>query len=190
MIKNIGILAIQGSFAEHKKSILKLKHKPVLIKYPEEIDNIDALIIPGGESTTMGKFLHQYGFIEKIRQCAYDGLPIYGTCAGMIILAKEVKDFGNPTIAIMDILIKRNAFGRQLDSFEEDIAIPAIGKGAFRGIFIRAPLIEGFSKDVKVLAQLDDQRVVSAEQNNLLVTAFHPELTNDLRIHQYFVNKI
>ncbi len=198
MKKRIGILALQGSFREHAETILRLKEElkvePVLVKLPRQLEKIDALIIPGGESTTIWKLLKTYKFIEGIKTLAREGLPIYGTCAGMIILSKRIE--GNNTVSslspmgLIDITVRRNAFGRQLESFEEDLNIPVLGEQPVRGVFIRAPLIEKAGPHVKVIARLRDSTIVAAEEKNILVSAFHPELTQDIRFHRYFINRI
>ena len=189
----VGILALQGAFAEHDECLRRLGAEPVLIRLPEEVEQVDGLIIPGGESTTIGKLMERFGFFPRLREMALSGFPIYGTCAGMILLAKDLENNGNlgnrKRIGIMDMVVRRNAFGRQLDSFEQYLSIPVIGKESFRAVFIRAPLILNVIETVRILARLPDGGIVAAEQGNLLVTAFHPELTNDLRIHEYFLRK-
>lgn len=193
MKQKIGILALQGSFIEHAHAVTRIGAEPVLVRLPEQLDSIKGLIIPGGESTTIGKLLKEYNLSEKIKRLALNGLPVYGTCAGMILLAK--KNFSDVhSLGLIDITVRRNAFGRQLDSFEEDLDIPVLGEAPFHGIFIRAPLIIETGNQVRILASLNDtyqeKRIVAAEQDNILVTAFHPELTDDLRVHKYFLNKI
>ncbi len=190
MKMRIGVLALQGSFAEHMESLHAAGAKPVPVKYPEQLDGIDALIIPGGESTTIRKLLNRYNVGIKIIDLANKGLPVYGTCAGMIALAKHIEYPEYAILGLMDITVQRNAFGRQLESFEENLDIPLLGKKSFRAVFIRAPLIKDTGKKVDVIARLKDGRIVAAEQDNLMVSSFHPELTGDLRMHQYFLTKV
>ena len=162
----------------------------VEVRLPEQLADLDGLIIPGGESTTIGKIAVQYGLIEPIRQMVKAGKPVWGTCAGMIMLAKDVGT-RQPLVSVMDVHVKRNAFGRQVDSFETDLNIPALDNGStapFHAIFIRAPLISAVGAHVQVLAKLDDGTIVAAREGNLLATSFHPELTHDPRFHKYFVN--
>lgn len=185
----IGVLALQGSFREHVEMLRGLGVNAVEVRLPEELGALDGLIIPGGESTTIGKIATQYGLIEPIRKMAVQGKPVWGTCAGMIVLAKEV-GMRQPLVGVMDVTVKRNAFGRQVDSFETDLNIPAIQNGdtsPFHAIFIRAPLLEAVGENVQVLAKLDNGTIVAARQGNLLATSFHPELTQDGRFHKYFL---
>lgn len=185
----IGILALQGAFVEHQKALHRAGVDAVQVRLPEHLDPIDGLIIPGGESTTIGRMARRWGLLEPIQALSRSGLPLWGTCAGMILLAREVTDAvaDQPRLALMDITVRRNAFGRQVDSFETDLDVEELGEAPFHGVFIRAPLIERVGPQVEVLAQLDDGTVVAAQQENLLVTAFHPELTADDRFHRYFV---
>ncbi len=187
---SIGVLALQGSFREHEYSLHRLGVKAIPVRFPEQLGKIAGLIIPGGESTTIGKLMTEYRFIEPLREKVLNGLPVYGTCAGLILLASYIGNREQPILGVMDISVKRNAFGRQCESFEEALVIPALGERPFKGIFIRAPLIEKVGKSVKVLAQLNNGTIIAAEQKNLLVSAFHPELTDDLRMHRYFLDKI
>lgn len=161
----------------------------VVAKKPSQLRNIDGLIIPGGESTTIGKLMVKYDFIRAIKALFKKSVPIYGTCAGLILLAKKITEGDQPLLELMDIEARRNAFGRQRESFEADLDIPEIDEEPFRGVFIRAPWIESAGKQVKIMASLKNKAVM-ARQNRLLVTAFHPELTGDIRIHQYFLNMI
>jgi len=186
----IGVLALQGSFAEHAESLRAAGASPVLVRLPEHLRGISGLIIPGGESTTIGKLLVRSGLLSPLRAAVNEGLPVYGTCAGMILLARDIGGLDQPLLGVMDITVKRNAFGRQLESFEEPLCVPSLGPEPFRGVFIRAPLIERTGPDVKVLANLGDGRVVAARQGKLLATAFHPELTSDGRVHRYFLHMI
>jgi 5'-phosphate synthase pdxT subunit len=149
---------------------------------------VDGLIIPGGESTTISRMMNAYDLMQEIASLARDGMPLFGTCAGMILMAKQISGNSTASLGLMDIRVKRNAFGRQVDSFETELAIPALGKAPFPAVFIRAPIIESYAKDVEVLASLKDNTVVAVKQGKLLATAFHPELTDDLRFHQYFLD--
>jgi 5'-phosphate synthase pdxT subunit len=182
----IGVLALQGAFREHIEALRELGVEAVEVRLPEQLDGLDGLIIPGGESTAIGKLAVKYGLQEAIRRYVSEGKPVYGTCAGMIMLSKDV-GMDQPLFGLMDIKVERNAFGRQLDSFETDLDIPALGDKPFPGVFIRAPKIEGVGKGVQVLAKLEDGTPVAAREGNIIVTAFHPELTGDLRFHRYFL---
>jgi len=193
----VGVLALQGDFAEHAKVLAHIGTEPVEVRLPQHLEGLNGLIIPGGESTTIGQIAKRWGLLEPIRAFARSGRPLLGTCAGMILMAKEVVDGipGQPLLELMDITVRRNAFGRQVDSFEADLEIPALGEPPFHTIFIRAPLIERVKEGVEVLTRLDpalsgaerEGTVVAAQQGNLLVTAFHPELMGDDRFHRYFV---
>jgi len=188
---NIGVLALQGAFIEHERVFRSLGHQVTQVRLPQHLDQIDRLIIPGGESTTIGKLLAAYNLIEPIRERAAREMPIWGTCAGMILLARQIAEGrpeGQPALALMDITARRNAFGRQLDSFEADLQVKELGDEPFRAVFIRAPSIDALGKDVEPLATLENGRVVAARQNRLLATAFHPELTGDDRFHRLFVD--
>ncbi len=157
------------------------------VRRPEQLDEIDALIIPGGESTTIGKLALQYGITDALRTRAAAGMPVWGTCAGAIFIAREVARHPHPLAGLMDIAVERNAFGRQLDSFEVDLAVPVLGETPFHGVFIRAPRITRTGPGVRVLATLADGTVVAAQEGSLLATAFHPELTGDTRFHRFFL---
>ena len=186
----IGVLALQGAFIEHIHMLRALGADAVEVRLPEQLHDLDGLIIPGGESTTIGKIAVQYHLIEPIRKMIAQGKAVWGTCAGMIMLAKDV-GMRQPLVSMMDVKVKRNAFGRQVDSFEIDLNIPAINDdntAPFHAIFIRAPLMESVGKHVQVLATLDDGTIVAARQDNMLATSFHPELTADARFHKYFLN--
>jgi pyridoxal 5'-phosphate synthase pdxT subunit len=187
----VGVLALQGAFAEHARMLRQLGQDVVEVRLPEQLESIDRLIIPGGESTTIGKLLVAYGLLEPIRERAQRGLPVWGTCAGMILLARDIAEGrpeGQPALGLMDITARRNAFGRQLDSFEADLHVAGLEDAPFRAVFIRAPVIERIGAGVEPLAALDDSRVVAARQGHLLATAFHPELTEDPRLHQLFLD--
>lgn len=190
----VGVLALQGDFAEHIQILKSLGVEAIEVRKPEQLQGLDGLIIPGGESTTVGKLATEYGLIEPMREMAQYGKPVWGTCAGMIFLAKDAGR-PQPLLGVMDVNVKRNAFGRQVQSFEQDLDVPELGKvdngkqpnRPFHAIFIRAPLIESVGRGVKVLARLEDGTVVAARQGNLLATSFHPELTKDARFHKYFL---
>lgn len=188
---NVGVLALQGDFKEHIK-ILKGLDVPVIeIRFSKQLEKIDGLIIPGGESTTINKLMEKYGFREKLKDFRRSGKPIFGTCAGLIILASGVSGKG-PGLGFIDMKVKRNAYGRQIDSFEEMVSINFDHKPdpvEFRSVFIRAPKIVYTGKNVKVLSSLGDE-VMLAREENILVCAFHPELTDDTRIHEYFIEMI
>ncbi|OGO06650.1 MAG: glutamine amidotransferase subunit PdxT [Chloroflexi bacterium RBG_13_57_8] len=186
----IGVLAAQGAFAEHIKSLEKLGAKAVPVRLPKELKGIKGLIIPGGESTTISRLMTAYDLMDEISRKAGGDLAVFGTCAGMILMARQISGNGARSLGLMDITVKRNAFGRQVDSFETDIKIPALGEKPFPAVFIRAPLIENCAGGVEVLARLDDGTIVAARQGKLLVTSFHPELTDDLRLHRYFLDII
>jgi len=185
----IGVLALQGDFSEHVAILKSLKVDAVEVRKPEQLRDLDGLIIPGGESTTFGKLATTFGLIEPIRAFCNSGKPVWGTCAGMIFLAKEV-GLRQPILGVMDVRVKRNAFGRQVDSFEIELDIKGLEpRGPFHAIFIRAPLMESVGKGVEVLAKLDDGTIVAAQQGNLFATSFHPELTQDARVHRYFLKR-
>ena len=184
----IGILALQGAFVEHSHVIQRLGSEAVAVRLPGQLYGLDALIIPGGESTTMSRLMAEYQLLQPLRNLAKDGLPILGTCAGMILMAKSVPDFRLQTLGLMDITVRRNAFGSQVDSFEADLEMPVLGQPSFHAVFIRAPIIEAAGSTVEVLARLPDGAAVAARQGKLLAVAFHPELTPDTRFHQYFLD--
>jgi len=184
----IGVLAAQGAFAEHIEALRKLSVEAIPIRLPDELSTIDALIIPGGESTTISRLLIAYDLSQAIINKVRSGIPVFGTCAGMIILANKIIDGdGVIPLNLMDISVRRNAFGRQVDSFEAEIDIANIGQPAFHGIFIRAPFIEKTGPKVDIIARLDNGTIVAAKQDKILVSSFHPELTQDLRLHKYFL---
>jgi 5'-phosphate synthase pdxT subunit len=187
----IGVLAVQGAFIEHEKVLTRIGAEAVQVRLPQHLQDLAGLIIPGGESTTIGKVTQRWGLIEPLRAFAQSGHPLWGTCAGMILMAKEVIDGKpeQPLLGLMDMTVRRNAFGRQVDSFEVDLEVPVLGD-PFPAVFIRAPLIERVGKGVDVLARLEDGTVVAARQGKLLVTAFHPELTEDDRFHRYFLKEL
>jgi 5'-phosphate synthase pdxT subunit len=184
----IGVLALQGAFIEHEKILTQIGVEVAEVRLPEHVEDLDGLIIPGGESTTIGKVARRWGLLEPLRAFAQSGRLLWGTCAGMIVLAKHVTDgtADQPLLSLMDITVRRNAFGRQVDSFETDLEIAVLGDEPFHAVFIRAPIIEQVGDRVEVLATLEDGNVVAVRQGNLLATAFHPELTGDDRFHRYF----
>jgi 5'-phosphate synthase pdxT subunit len=185
---NVGVLALQGDFLEHEQMLRGLGAQPVEVRLPGQLDGLDALIIPGGESTTIGKLAVSYGLLEPLREFAHHK-PVWGTCAGMIMLARDVgRD--QPLLGLMNISVNRNAFGRQVDSFEADLDVPALGPQPFRALFIRAPLVTAVGAGVEVLAQLDGRSIVAVRQGHWLATAFHPELTGDSRFHRYFLGEV
>jgi 5'-phosphate synthase pdxT subunit len=186
----VGVLALQGTFIEHIGALRKLGVEAPPIRLPHEFDTLDGLIIPGGESTTMLRLMESFGLIQTIKEMARDGLPIWGTCAGMVLLAKDVSNYEMETLGLMDAKVKRNAFGSQVDSFEADLDIPLVGEEPYHAIFIRAPIIEEAKPGVEILSHLPSGTVVAIRQNQLLACAFHPEFTDDLRFHSYFLNMV
>jgi len=186
----IGVLAAQGAFAEHIAAINKLDTEAVPVRLPVELKGVQGLIIPGGESTTISRLISAYDLVKEIAGLAREGITLFGTCAGMILMARQISGNSAKSLGLMDITVKRNAFGRQLDSFETELQIPVLGKKPFPGVFIRAPKIENCADDVEVLARLADGTIVAARQKKLIATAFHPELTGDLRFHRYFLDVV
>ncbi len=186
----IGVLALQGDFAEHVAALSRLGVTAREVRLPEHLEDLDGLIIPGGESTTIGKLAVRWGLVAPLRELLAANWPVWGTCAGLIFLARDVVGALPDQVFLeaMDIRVQRNAFGRQRESFEIDLDLPVIGQPPFRAVFIRAPLIEAVGPAAEVLARLPDGRIVAARQEHLLATAFHPELTHDLRMHDYFVS--
>ncbi len=186
----IGILALQGDFREHEETLRRIGAPTQQVRLPKHLAQIDRLIIPGGESTTLGKLMVLYNLLDPIRERARRGVPLWGTCAGAILMAKHIAEGrpeGQPALALMNITARRNAFGRQLDSFEANLSILPIGEEPLRAVFIRAPLLEAPGAEVAVLATLEDGRIVAVQQGRLLATCFHPELTGDERFHRYFL---
>lgn len=182
----IGVLAMQGAFREHQQALAGCGVESIQIRRPEQLAGIDGLIIPGGESTTIAKLMKDYGLFERVKTLGEKGMPIFGTCAGMILLAREIEGSDQPRLGLMEIKVRRNAYGRQVDSFEEDLEIPVLGKEPFRAVFIRAPYILEVKNGVEVLARQGD-KIIFAREGNILAAAFHPELTDDLRLHKYFL---
>jgi 5'-phosphate synthase pdxT subunit len=165
----------------------RLGVEAVPVRLPEGLEGLDGIVLPGGESTTIGKLMVTYGLLEPLQRTIEAGTPVYGTCAGMILLARDIGTAAQPILGAMDIVVKRNAFGRQLDSFEQEIAMPELGAEPFHAIFIRAPAIERVGSRARALACLDDGTIVAAQQGHMLATAFHPELSHDTRLHEHFV---
>ena len=188
--RTIGVLALQGSFAEHLNVLAEIGCRARAVRLPEDLACLDGLIIPGGESTTISKLALRYHLVTPIRQSAQKGLPIWGTCAGLIYLASNIEATEQHSLNLIDITVSRNAFGSQIDSFEVDLEVPVLGPPEFRGIFIRAPLITRIGSEVTILSKLYDGKIVAANQGKILVTAFHPELSGDLRFHRYFADKM
>ena len=187
----IGVLALQGAVREHVMMLEALDVGCIAVRTPHQLADLDGLIIPGGESTAIGKLMETYGFYEPICEHHESGMAVWGTCAGAILVAEEILDEvpGQRSLGLMDISVRRNAFGRQIDSFEADLDFAHLPDGPFRGVFIRAPWIERVGEGARELATHDD-RVVAARQGDLLATVFHPELTGDPRVHRYFVEEI
>lgn len=183
----IGVLALQGAFIEHIKMLQGLGAEAVEVRLPDQLEHVDGLIIPGGESTTIGKLAVMYNFMEPLRQFAQTK-PVWGTCAGMIFMAKEI-GMDQPLLGIMDIVVERNAFGRQVDSFITDLTVEGMD-APFRAVFIRAPKLVEVKGSARVIGTLADGTAVAARQNQWLVTSFHPELTEDARFHEYFLHMV
>jgi len=186
----IGVLALQGDFAEHIGIFQRLGIAAREVRHPQELADLDGLVIPGGESTTVARLISEFALLEPLRERAQNGFPLWGTCAGMIVLAQRVSELAWPTLDALAIAVRRNAFGRQVDSFETDLAVPALGQQPFHAIFIRAPIVEEVGDGVEVLATLENGKAVAVRQANALATAFHPELTEDDRFHRYFVDMV
>jgi 5'-phosphate synthase pdxT subunit len=199
----VGVLALQGDVREHLRALAECDVVARPVRRPDELDSVDALIVPGGESTTMSKLAVEFAMLEPLRKRVAEGMPAYGSCAGMIMLATEVLD-GRPdqyTLGGIDMAVRRNAFGRQVESFEASVELDGIAGGPFRAVFIRAPWVERVGDGVQVLASVEGRpalveggpgagRIVAVRQQHLLATAFHPELTGDLRVHRYFVEMV
>ncbi len=180
----IGVLALQGAFAEHLTLLRSLGVEAVPVRLAEDLEGVSGLILPGGESTTMRKLVHRWGLLDPVLDLARRGAPIFGTCAGMILLAREIVDGDEPVFPLLDIAVRRNAFGRQLDSFEAELEVPVLGDRPVHGVFIRAPIVEEVRARADVLARLEDGRVVAVRERNVVATAFHPELAGETRFHR------
>ena len=183
----VGVLALQGDFREHREMLERMGHTVREIRKPAQLDALDALIIPGGESTTIARLILSNGFQQPLRDFCASGRPVWGTCAGAILLAGEVDNLDRPGIETMNIQVRRNAFGRQVDSFEADLTVEGLSGPPFRAVFIRAPLIERVFPPARAICVLEDGTIVAARQGNLLATSFHPELTGDSRLHELFL---
>jgi pyridoxal 5'-phosphate synthase pdxT subunit len=179
----IGVLAVQGAFIEHVRTLRSIGVDAVEIRLPADLDGVAGLILPGGESTAQRRLIERWGLREPILRLAAGGAPLFGTCAGMILLASEVAG-EEPLLPLIDMTVERNAFGRQLDSFETDLDVPVLGNQPVHGVFIRAPIVERTGPDVDVLARLDDGRIVAVRDRNVVATAFHPELAGETRFHR------
>lgn len=188
----VGVLALQGDFREHIAVLRSLGADAVPVKRPEELERVAGLVIPGGESSVMDKLSRLFGLAEPLKAAIASGLPVYGTCAGLIMIADTLLDAieGQQNLGGLDVVVRRNAFGSQLDSFETDLDIPVLGAPPVHAVFIRAPVVESVGERATVLASLPDGRVVAVEQGNLLGTSFHPEMTGDTRFHEYFLGKV
>ena len=185
----IGVLALQGDFEAHLKMLAELGVEGKAVRLPTHLDDLDGIILPGGESTTIGKLMVLYGLDEPLHKKIVEGFPAWGTCAGLILLARETDNAltGQPLLASMDIRVRRNAFGSQRESFETDLSVPVLGEAPFHAFFIRGPAIESAGPGVEVLATLDDGTIVAVREGTLLGTAFHPEVAGDPRFHHYFL---
>ena len=191
----IGILALQGDFIEHEASFRRLGISTRRVRLPDHLRGLDGLVLPGGESTTFCRLMADFNLFEPLRTFVRTGAPVWGTCAGMIVLANHASDLDFPTLEAIDIAVLRNAYGRQVNSFEADIDIPALGGDAFHAIFIRAPAVESVGKGVEVLASVRDEKTgeeapVAVRRRHILATSFHPELTTDTRLHAFFVDMV
>ena len=180
----IGVLAVQGAFREHLATFAAIGVDGVEVRLPRDLDGIAGLILPGGESTTMRRLIDRWGLREPILALGRSGVPIFGTCAGMIILSTEIAGGEEPVLPLLHVVVERNAFGRQLDSFETDLTVPILGETPVHAIFIRAPIIEEIGPEVDVLARLDDGRIVAVRERNVIATSFHPELAGETRFHR------
>ncbi len=183
----VGVLALQGDFREHREMLERLGHEVREVRKPEQLEGLDALIIPGGESTTIARLIQSNGLLQPLRDFCGSGRPTWGTCAGAILMAREVDRLDRPGLEVMDISVRRNAFGRQVDSFVADLSLKGLAGEPFHAVFIRAPVLTAVRPPAGILARLDDGTVVAARQANLLSTSFHPELTGDSRLHEYFL---
>jgi 5'-phosphate synthase pdxT subunit len=184
----VGVLALQGAFREHVEALRRLGAEAVEVRLARDLEGLDALIIPGGESTTIVRLIDAFELREPLAAFCRSGAPVWGTCAGAIVLAKDVPALDREPLGQLDITVERNAFGRQVDSFETDLDIAPLEDGPFHAVFIRAPVISDPGIDVKVLATLEDGQIVAVQQGKLLATSFHPELTDDTRLHEYFLS--
>jgi len=188
----VGVLALQGDFREHISVLASLGADAVPVRRPEELAQVGGLVIPGGESSVMDKLSRTFGLAQPLKDAIAEGMPVYGTCAGLIMLADTILDGirGQLSLGGLDVAVRRNAFGSQLDSFETDLDIPVLGEEPVHAVFIRAPIVETVGEKATALASVSDGRVVAVEQGNLLGTSFHPEITGELRFHEYFLDKV
>jgi pyridoxal 5'-phosphate synthase pdxT subunit len=180
----IGVLAVQGAFIEHLRTYRSIGVEAVEVRLPDDLEGVSGLTLPGGESTTMRRLIDRWDLRQPIMDLAESGAPIFGTCAGMILLAREIAGGEPPVLPLLDVTVRRNAFGRQLDSFESDLQVPMLGDEPVHGVFIRAPLIDRVGPGVEVMATLDDGRIVAVRERNIIATAFHPELAGETRFHR------
>jgi 5'-phosphate synthase pdxT subunit len=180
----IGVLAVQGAFVEHVRTFASIGVETVEVRQPEDLDGVAGLVLPGGESTAQRRLIDRWGLREPIARLAESGAPLFGTCAGMILLSREIGGGEEPVFPLLDVTVERNAFGRQLDSFEAEVDVPMLGSQPVHGVFIRAPVIERAGPGVDVLARLEDGRIVAVRQRNVIATAFHPELAGETRFHR------
>jgi len=180
----IGVLSLQGNFREHLDTLAAIGVEGVRVREPADLEGVSGLILPGGESTTMRQLIERWGLREPILELAESGAPIFGTCAGMIVLSREIAGGEPPILPLLDVTVERNAFGRQLESFEADLAVDVLGGKPVHGVFIRAPVIERTGPGVDVLARLDDGRIVAVRERNVVATSFHPELAGETRFHR------
>ena len=183
----VGVLALQGAFREHVAAVSRLGVAAREVRQLKDMDGIDAMIIPGGESTTMGKLLNEWHMLEPLRERIMQGMPVYGSCAGLILLCRTIENSDQPRLGVLDATVRRNAFGRQVDSFETELSMPEVGPDPVPAVFIRAPVLISVGPEVRVLAEVKGQ-AVAVRQNNILATSFHPELTPDTRLHSYFLD--
>ena len=183
----VGVLALQGAFREHVAAVSRLGVAAREVRQLKDMDGIDAMIIPGGESTTMGKLLNEWHMLEPLRERIMQGMPVYGSCAGLILLCRTIENSDQPRLGVLDATVRRNAFGRQVDSFETELSMPEVGPDPVPAVFIRAPVLISVGPEVRVLAEVKGQ-AVAVRQNNILATSFHPELTPDTRMHSYFLS--
>ena len=185
----VGVLALQGAFREHVAAVSRLGVAAREVRQLKDMDGIDAMIIPGGESTTMGKLLNEWHMLEPLRERIMQGMPVYGSCAGLILLCRTIENSDQPRLGVLDATVRRNAFGRQVDSFETELSMPEVGPDPVPAVFIRAPVLISVGPEVRVLAEVKGQ-AVAVRQNNILATSFHPELTEDPAFHRYFADMI
>ncbi|MHA7986580.1 pyridoxal 5'-phosphate synthase glutaminase subunit PdxT [Rathayibacter sp. CAU 1779] len=188
----VGVLALQGDFREHARVLASLGARVSLVRRPEDLDAVAGLVIPGGESSVMDKLARTFGVFQPLRDRIAGGMPVYGTCAGLIMLADRIEDgiAGQQTLGGLDITVRRNAFGSQNQSFETDLDVPALGEPPVHAVFIRGPVVDAVGRHASPLATLSDGRVVAVEQGNLIGTSFHPEITGEHRFHEYFLAKV